>query len=351
MRLAVFADGTWNTMDHTEKDTNVVRLCEATPNDRGRGQITFYDPGVGTHWYDRLLGGAFGVGLSQNIKDCYDFIVREWSGYDEIFLFGFSRGAYTVRSLAGLMNFAGIVRDPGDERARAELIDTAYDLYRDARSIAPRDGGPVDQERRAEYEAFCAANTRDREPRAPITFIGVWDTVGAFGIPQNWINEKLNPFQHEFHDTSLGSNVRHACHAVSIDEKRKAFQPTLWDEDPRATQVYFAGVHSDVGGGYEDDHRLATITLHWMAKHAQDHGLEVDTAKLPPLDDGCYCGVRHESRAAAWKLVRRYVREIPHPSRIHPDVRRRLDEGPGKFDPHPYRPENLLDPWERYRWD
>lgn len=352
MRIAVFADGTWNKMDHTEKITNVVRLYEATPSDAARGQITYYDSGVGTHWYDRLRGGAFGIGLSQNIKDCYDFIVQKWSGYDdEIFLFGFSRGAYTVRSLAGLMNFVGIVRDPGDSRARAELIDAAYDFYRDARSIAPRDGGRVDTRRKAEYDAFVAVNTRDRERRAPIKFIGVWDTVGALGIPQSWINEKLNPFQHEFHDTALGSNVEHAYHAVSIDEKRKAFQPTLWDEDPRATQIYFAGVHSDVGGGYQDDHQLAYIALHWMAKHAREHGLEVDMGKLPTAEEAWYCGVKHESWTAAWRLVRRYVREIPHPSRIHPDVRRRLDEGPGKFEPHPYKPENLVQPWERYRWD
>jgi len=345
MRIAVFADGTWNKMDAADKGTNVVKLCEAAVNEPAQGQITFYDPGVGTHWYDRLRGGAFGVGISDNIKQCYGFLVETWQGpADEIFLFGFSRGAYTVRSLAGLIHFVGLVRDGG-------AIDQAYDFYRDAKKIAPKteeDKKGFDPQRKAAFDSFCQSQVRERQVK--VKLIGVWDTVGALGIPQSWLNEHLNPFPHEFHDTSLGDNVERAVHAVSIDEKRQAFQPTLWDPDPRALQVFFTGVHSDVGGGYDDDHRLGDITLRWMAERAKEDGLQLDWGQLPTLDGQEYCGKQHESWTAAWRVVRRYDREIAGGASINGSVRKRLEERTKTFDPHPYAPVNLERPWERFTW-
>ena len=354
MRIVVFADGTWNKMDMMDKGTNVVKLCQATVDDRSRGQIKFYDAGVGTRWYNRLRGGAFGVGISQNIKDCYSFIIENWRSHDdEIFLFGFSRGAYTARSLSGLITFAGILRDPGDRRDRAELIDRAYDFYRDAKVIAPKteeQKKKFDPRRKADFEAFIQKHGRDLDRRAKIKFIGVWDTVGALGIPQNWLNEHLNPFPHEFHDTSLGRNVEKAYHAISIDEKRKAFRPTLWDDDPRVQQVFFTGVHSDIGGGYKDDRRLGDISLTWMAEHAVQNGLDLDKTQIPALTGQEYCGVQHESWTAAWRVVRRFDREIRDGSRIHGSVRKRLEETQKKFNPFPYAPKRLTKPWERFGW-
>jgi len=345
MRLVVFADGTWNKMDG-EKGTNVVKLCEACVDEQAQGQITFYDPGVGIHWYDRIRGGAFGVGISQNIKDGYDFIAKNWKGpEDEIFLFGFSRGAYTARSLAGFLHFAGIL--PDDRK----LIDQAYDFYRDARKIAPKteeEKKNFDPKRKAEFDAFRQRHLLNAQAR--IKMIGVWDTVGALGIPQSWLNEHLNPFPHEFHDTSLGDNVDHAYHAVSIDEKRKSFQPTLWDPDPRAVQVFFAGVHSDVGGGYEDDRKLGDITLRWMADNAARHGLKLKPEQLPALTGDEYCGRQHESWTAAWRLVRRYDRPVADKSTICGSVCRRLEELDKKFDPHPYTPVPVAKPFERFEW-
>jgi len=348
MRIAIFADGTWNKMDAADKGTNVVKLCAATFKDEAKGQTKFYDAGVGTRWYNRIRGGAFGIGISQNIKDCYAAIVQNWKSHeDEIFLFGFSRGAYTVRSLGGLINFVGIVRD-------TSAIDQAYDFYRDAKKIAPRteeDRKKFDPKRKAEFESFCQKNVRDLDRRAKVKLIGVWDTVGALGIPQSWLNEHLNPFPHEFHSTSLGANVEHAVQAVSIDEKRKAFEPALWDPDPRVTQIFFAGVHSDVGGGYDDDRKLGDITLSWMAKHAAKHGLQLDWTKLPKLDGQEYCGKQHESWTAAWRVVRRYDREIAAGSSVSGSVRKRLEELTKKFDPHPYSPVRLQKPWEQFNWD
>ena len=205
-KLAVLFDGTWNTI----KDrTNVVRLAEliATGSDGGEQPKPFYDPGVGVHALDRLSGGMFGFGLSKNIRDGYRWLAGNFRPGDELFLFGFSRGAYTARSLAGLIRKCGILRiaDKG-------LIQQAYDLYRD------KDIHPDNPEATA-FRASFAQETR-------IRFIGVWDTVGRLGIPATGV-----PFSRDFyqwHDTELSKIVDYAYHALAIDEHRKDFAPALW---------------------------------------------------------------------------------------------------------------------------
>lgn len=353
MRIVVFADGTWNKPDPLDGGTNVDRLCKATIHDPAGGQTVLYDRGVGSRWHDKIRGGVLGAGLTRNVTDAYDFIARQWTGADdEIFLFGFSRGAYTVRTLAGLMNFAGLIRDPGTRQERRRLIRRAYDLYRHKALIAPPPGGTADPEWKREYETFQGEHVQDARTRATIRMLGVWDTVGALGIPQSWLNEKLNPAPQHFHDLRLGKNVANAYHAVSIDEKRKSFRPALWEDDPRAHQVWFAGAHSDVGGGYGDDNKLAKITLRWMADHAIKHGLRVKEDALPQLDGSEYCGKAHESWRSYWRLVRRDDRQIPPGSRISVHVRQRLEEQDGKkFPQRPYAPPTLTRPWERYLWD
>jgi uncharacterized protein (DUF2235 family) len=343
-RLAFFADGTWNRMEPGGRGTNVAKLFALTPT--RPDQITLYDPGVGTGMLDKFAGGAFGLGISENIKDGYEFLVANWeSPDDEIYLFGFSRGAYTVRSLAGLIGFVGFI----DSKDR-KLVDEAYELYR----LKPKIDGkkhPPDPKAVARYEDFRRKHVADARAEVPIHFIGVWDTVGALGIPQNLLNQLLNPLQDGFHDTSLGHKVKRAVHAVAIDEKRKAFAPTLWDSDPRVTQVWFAGVHSDVGGGYNDtpvEKQLGEITLRWMAQHAADAGLQLDQAKLPPDDPNACFGDQHESWTAAWRLVRRFDREIVDGTHLHKSVRQRLEETTRKFKIAPYTPPKLTKPWDRF---
>lgn len=341
-RFAFFADGTWNSMDRNG-GTNVVKLYNATRETPS--QKRGYDEGVGSSQWDKLRGGLFGMGISQNIKDGYTFLLEKgWKPGDEIFLFGFSRGAYTVRSLAGWLNFVGLI-GTNDKKA----IDQAYDLYRAKKDIVAGDA-----KKKQRYEAFQRDYVPPERRQAKVRLLGVWDTVGALGIPQSFINEHLNPFQHGFHDTTLGANVVHAVHAVAIDEKRKSFEPTLWpDDDPRVTQVYFTGVHSDVGGGYNEkpeDRILGDVTLRFMADQAVKDGLELDDAKLPKPDDAWYCGTQHESYKGKWTIVRRFDREIPDGCTLHRTVYRRLSEADKKkLAQHPYAPPRLTRPWERFK--
>ena len=253
-KLAVLFDGTWNTI----KDrTNVVRLAEllATGSDGGEQPKPFYDPGVGVHALDRLSGGMFGFGLSKNIRDGYRWLAGNFRPGDELFLFGFSRGAYTARSLAGLIRKCGILRT-----ADKGLIQQAYDLYRD------KDIHPDNPEATA-FRASFAQETR-------IRFIGVWDTVGSLGIPATGV-----PFSRDFyqwHDTELSKIVDYAYHALAIDEHRKDFAPALWTlrkpQNIDVEQRWFIGAHSNVGGGYRND-PLPNLALAWLQQKAKTAGL------------------------------------------------------------------------------
>ncbi len=254
-KLAVLFDGTWNT---TKDRTNVIRLAEliATTSGDGSEQLPpFYDKGVGTHVLDRVLGGTFGYGLSENIRDGYRWLAEHFRPGDELFLFGFSRGAYTARSLAGLIRKCGILRS-GDK----SLIHQAYDLYRD-KDIHP------DNPEAAAFRASFALETR-------IRFIGVWDTVGSLGIPATGV-----PFSRDFyqwHDTELSKIVDYAYHALAIDEHRKDFAPAVWTlrkpENIDVEQRWFIGAHSNVGGGYRND-PLPSLALAWLQQKAKAAGL------------------------------------------------------------------------------
>ena len=207
--------------------------------------------------------GAFGVGLSRNILDAYRFLIDNYESGDLLYLFGFSRGAFTARSLAGLIRNSGVLRPENDER-----LDQAWALYRSS-ADTPR------VSRRPCSDA--------RTPMSRRLVIGVWDTVGALGIPAlgpRWLKPIVTRINHrwEFHDTNLSTRVRGAFHALAIDEKRAAFAPTLWHQQSGADgqelkQVWFTGVHCDVGGGYPDT-SLSDITLLWMAERAREYGLK-----------------------------------------------------------------------------
>ena len=251
--IVLCIDGTWNAKEDPCIWSNVAQLHEMGVND-GLNQITYYDEGVGTNgWYDKKLGGLHGVGLSQNIREAYLYLVQNYEKNDNLFIFGFSRGAFTARSLAGLLYRCGLLPDPNSLPSQ---VNQLYGAYKD--------------KNQAIIETYKSSNTV-----CPIEMLGVWDTVGALGIPISFLKDKSGKI-FNFHDTLLSPEVRFACHAVAIDEKRASFEPTLWQETSenrnRIKQVWFPGVHSDVGGGYPERHH-SDVALKWMVDQAKERGL------------------------------------------------------------------------------
>jgi len=275
-KLIVCADGTWNDEDGAGGPTNIVKIHRLLQNNyvEGVNQWTCYVTGVGTRLRDRIGGGAFGYGLSNNIHDAYRFLIEKYDEGDELYFFGFSRGAYTVRSLAGLIRNSGLLK-----RESADRIDDAYALYR-SRS---KKSHPNSEEAKAFKAKFAF------EPE--IKFIGVWDTVGSLGVPLPRLRlfalvARLINKDYEFHDPALSSAVKHAYHAISIHERRSTFVPTLWEKQEHSTdqvleQVWFPGVHCDVGGGYRST-GLSDASLLWMVDRARSCGLLFREEALKP---------------------------------------------------------------------
>jgi uncharacterized protein (DUF2235 family) len=332
-RLVVCCDGTWNRADQASNGrpcpTNVVKLAyRIAKRDGGVPQIVFYDQGVGTgNKIDQLSGGAFGEGLDDNIFDAFRFLVANYEPGDEIFLFGFSRGAFTARSIAGMIRKCGVIK-----RTSIDQYAPAMRLYRDART---HPDNPEAVRFRAEHSC-CGTDP------VKIRFIGVWDTVGALGIPLRglrWLTRR----DHVFHDTELSGIVQTARHALAIDERRAPFAPTLWLEKPKPNQtveqVWFPGVHSDIGGGYPET-QLSDIPLQWMLAEAEGAGLALDadvTAKRPLSPQPM--GKLHDSKRGLYKLTRGIHRVIGvgGSQRVHESAVARWD-GDAQ-----YRPGNLRD--------
>ncbi len=325
--LVVCCDGTWN--DPTDQ-TNVWRTfellrqhCGALPvaPDAATGSASlasgievdladgtrrriplfaYYDKGVG----ERRGGGAFGVGLGRNVREAYDFVARHWEPGAHLFIFGFSRGAYTARSLAGMLNAVGVV-DPLQPEATA----AAWEHYR----LLP---AARDDARKARIDGL-------QKPGAArgtvVRFLGVWDTVGALGVPVpqlRGLSNKLFGDIYRFHDTGLGANVLNACQALAIHEQRGAFKPVLWtrrhervaDErgNPtrqRVLQVWFTGSHGDVGGGYQGDRRLGDIALTWMLKRALECGHPLSEPAWLPHCEPNALGARTNSLSRPWRFA------------------------------------------------
>ena len=263
-KIAFCADGTWSHPQNSEAvsgvDTNVYKLYKALLTTAT--QCPRYDDGVGSggSLISRLLGGAFGEGLFAKIKEGYTKIAHDYLDGDQIFLFGFSRGAYTARSVAGMLACCGL-----PATLTQQAIDDAFDTYRKT---------PQSAERAA---AKAALKTNYGNRPVEIEMVGVWDTVGSLGIPS--LFEQVDPVRYGFLDTTLSACVKSAYQAISIDERRKAFPPTLWDSEgipgQILEQVWFSGCHSSVGGGCKDD-GLSNITLKWMLDRCALHGLEID---------------------------------------------------------------------------
>ena len=292
-RFVLCFDGTWNSPGDDPKapttvETNVVRFYEAVRSgvlpDRST-QTKWYDQGVGTNWYDKIAGGAFGFGLDQKIRDGYEFLVENYPypepGDQQVYILGFSRGAYTARSLVGMIRKVGLLLPENVHR-----VDDAYALYRNRDASADT----------AEAKTF-----RDRFSRPiRIKFLGVWDTVGALGIPVSAL-EWLNSAVYSFHDTELSGIVENAAHAVAIDEHRVDYQVTLWQQIAKTGQSveqrWFIGAHADVGGGYAS-RDLSDITLSWMQAKARAAGLAIDPAGIPAITAPNWRGAVTDSYSA-----------------------------------------------------
>jgi uncharacterized protein (DUF2235 family) len=276
-RIVVCCDGTWNRPDQVHGGqvcaSNVTKIarCIAPVDALGTQQLVFYDKGVGTGRFDRLLGGAFGLGIERKILDAYQYLIINYEPGDELFFLGFSRGAYTVRSTFGLIRNSGLLKPEF-----AHKVPDAYALYRRRDDASHPDA--------VESELF--RRTYSREPRAK--FIGVWDTVGALGLPVGGLLKLINK-RWSFHDMTLSSWVDNAFQALAIDEHRKPFRPSVWDQSAHAAaqvieQVWFAGVHSNVGGSYPQT-GLSDITLLWMIEKAEACGLAIDRDSMATINN------------------------------------------------------------------
>ncbi|MGW5072390.1 DUF2235 domain-containing protein [Rhodococcus sp. NPDC004095] len=321
--IVICLDGTGNRI-RASGNTNVIRLFRALENTAGR-QIVYYDPGVGTfssagawtaigRWWSRMLGLAFGVGVKTNLAEAYTFLMNHWEPGDRIYLFGFSRGAFTARALAGMLHRIGIPR-PSSEN----LVQYAIAAYSRRRAWTVDD-----REEAKEFSStVCRAVDGAGKGRfsVPVHYLGVWDTVSAPGIFRRALR---------FESTRRLKNVRAGRHAVSLEEKRRPYRLYRVD-NPRIDEVWFSGVHSDVGGGFSDDHRLADISLMWMLDGAYRHGLLLrerhELRELPTVTAGDAVGKVHRM-SWLWAFVGRGSRKPGPGARVHDSVRLRREERP-----------------------
>jgi len=288
-RIVVLCDGTWNSPDM--QDTTHVDELNKLLNHDDPNQIVKYFNGVGVNdpkeeggtfvgrGINKVLGGATGFGLGKKVREAYTFIAENYKDGDEIYLFGFSRGAYTARSVAGMIRKCGIV-----ENTSRWSIQKAFNLYRKTGEHNAPDRTVI-REARAKMSPHFATSEKDRDTRpggpvpiVNIAYVGVWDTVGARGIPTPLfgIFAKIFNRRYAFHDTELSSLVQAARHAVAIDERRVFYVPALWGNLPRLNaessgapyqQIWFVGDHGVVGGSAGTD-PVSCFTLKWVAEGA-----------------------------------------------------------------------------------
>jgi uncharacterized protein (DUF2235 family) len=270
-RIALFLDGTWNTVND---NTNVWRLKSLCT--KSSDQLVYYSAGVGTQLGERVSGGMFGVGINEEVINAYEWLVEQYVSGDQVFIFGFSRGAFTARSLAGFISKCGLLK-PGSPISLKQL----YARYRMGTAPSVRALAKLADANLSQEDKWVKEYSR----AIPIRFQGVWDTVGALGVPLPFF-PKISRSDFKFLETDLRINDTNAYHALAIDEHRETFAPTLWTKKtpkqgdtpaPRdlshVEQRWFVGAHANVGGGYDND-LLAQIPLKWIMDKALGHGLE-----------------------------------------------------------------------------
>ncbi len=295
--IVVCCDGTGN--QYGDHNTNVVDLY-AVLKRNASDQVAFYDPGVGTfsvhpaltsiaRAFMRMLGLAFGLGITKNILDAYRYIMQTYEEGDRIFIFGFSRGAYTARAVAAMIHKCGLLH-----RANENLLPYASQMFRRERNPKIYKGFKV---------TFCRPSK--------VHFLGLWDTVTSVG----WVWDPVTlPY------TTNNPDVAVIRHAVSIDERRTFFRQNLWgppEGDQSVKQVWFAGVHSDVGGSYPQvQSGLSKLALEWMIVEAQNSGLRMNTGKVrevlsrPATPDPE--GMIHKSLKGLWWVAEVWPKTYKH---------------------------------------
>jgi uncharacterized protein (DUF2235 family) len=370
MKRIIFCfDGTWNRL-LPDLATNVVLTAASIErvDDKGIVQIIHYDEGVGTNEWETVRGGVFGTGLIDNVREAYRFLCFNYDPGDEIYVFGFSRGAYSARTFIGFLRHVGPLG-----RLHIGRIDEALELYQNRKH--GKDGAGLALRRfRADYAgAVCIGQEDDdwrcgnvegyqsgKAPQMRIRYLGVWDTVGAMGVPEilpgsDWFNR-----EHDFHDASLDHFVKSARHAVAIDERRQLFPPVLLggldplnaaagcaSEDLKAPyqERWFPGMHGSVGGG-GDIRGLSDDALAWVLAGAKAQDLELDTAAgtrihsfapdaLAPLDNTA------KQEFSLTGLIQADRRGPEHVWQVSESAKRRWRTPAEKLDGNPYRPGAL----------
>ena len=285
--LIIGCDGTWNDTDEAAL-TNVPKLLKACLS---KNQVVHYEEGVGTAYLEALAGGVYGKGLNRQILGAYRFLRKRFADKDweksanKVFIFGFSRGSYAARRLAGLIAHCGIP-------VKSRDVDIAWQLYlrRDKKSI---------KDLKKQGRLFDIS----------IEMLGVWDTVKT-------------TTDEDFNDNKLPDCVLKGYHAMAIDEKRKFFPVLRWNAEERVTQIWVPGVHSDVGGGYEES-GLSDIALKWMIDRAYEHGMRFKASAVNKLKQDPY-GKLHNSYTGIWKKYGVSVRSINKTAKVQTVTQKRV---------------------------
>ena len=315
-RIVVCCDGTRGKYDAPDKNTNVVRLFERLGQD-GPDQISYYDPGVGTHsplrngtigLLDKLVASASGMGLTSegldgNVREAYRYLMACYEPGDRVYLFGYSRGAHTVRVLAGMLHKCGLLT-----KGSENLVPYMNSIYSSKGNDHVAAG-------------FKRSFSRECKPH----FIGVWDTVASIG----WVRRK------QFSNNRLNHDVTHGYQALALDERRHHFRVSQWDETDLPAgqtieQVWFPGCHGDVGG-QESDRRISDITLEWMLRHAEEKGLKLRPDWRESLIDD-HSGEIRRSDKRIWRLGAK-DRRIPDGAKLHRSVFHRMAEPDNGYQP------------------
>lgn len=307
--LVIGADGTWNKPDQVDRERqvpgNVVKMVRAVERHApGLTQLRWYCTGVGTDGLiDKMWGGVAGRGLFGNMREAYAWLLTNFLPGDRLFLFGFSRGAFTVRSLAGMLQICGIPSAAAGTPA-IKLANEACRIYRLHDSVQRADASAAF---RAEHGSLAGQ----------VHFLGVWDTVGAMGLPTKGPLGWLTRSRHRFHNVQLGDNISNAFQALAINEQRAPFEPALWREPcpPQVSniqQMWFPGVHSNIGGGYVDA-GLSDVALTWMMECASAHGLVLNQDYISRRVDPNVFGELRDSLTVSYRTP---ITGLPRPRAI-----------------------------------